>query len=55
MSAHSDVELQILEHLRILRTDMASVQARLDGLERRLDDLAARGATEAAQLEHDGV
>ena len=42
MSAHSDIELQILEHLRILRAEIAAMSGRIDGLERRLDALAAQ-------------
>lgn len=39
-----DVQFQILEHLRVLREEVAQLHARLDRLEQRLADDEARFA-----------
>lgn len=37
MATYSDIEFQILEHLRALREEMAVLHVKIEGLEQRLD------------------
>jgi hypothetical protein len=38
MEPHDDTQLQIMEHLRALRLEMASLHAKIDALTARFED-----------------